>query len=202
MICHLTGARQRERTFVCIFWEYLLNNTNIFTKASVSYKPHQDPKLFHVNNDFISRPSNVIYAWFFSNAEIIKNVQNIKWIVSLYNRLEQFSQCQISFLGYIIEFHESFGHIYLELLRFGSFISCFVVWLDGVIKWKHFPRYWPFVRGIHWSLVNSPHKGQLRGALMFSLICAWINGWVNNRDAGDLRRHRAHYDVIVKIVPE
>ena len=41
-----------------------------------------------------------------------------------------------------------------------------------VIKWKHFPRYWPFVRGIHRSLVNSPHKGQRRGALIFSLICA------------------------------
>ena len=45
--------------------------------------------------------------------------------------------------------------------------------------------------------VNSPHKGQWRGALMFSLICVWINGWVNNREAGDLRRHRGHYDVIV-----
>ena len=32
---------------------------------------------------------------------------------------------------------------------------------------------------------------------MFSLICGWTNGWVNNRDAGDLRRHWAHYDVIV-----
>ena len=40
-----------------------------------------------------------------------------------------------------------------------------------------------------------PHKGQWRGALIFSLIWAWINGWVNNRDVGDLRRHRAHYDV-------
>ena len=49
---------------------------------------------------------------------------------------------------------------------------------DDVIKWKHFPRYWPFVRRIHRSPVNSPHKGQWRGALMFSLICAWINGWV------------------------
>ena len=47
---------------------------------------------------------------------------------------------------------------------------------DDVIKWKHFPRYWPFVRGIHRWPVNSPHKGQWRGALMFSLICAWING--------------------------
>ena len=45
--------------------------------------------------------------------------------------------------------------------------------------------------------VNSPHKGQWRGALMFSLICAWINGLENNREAGDLRRHHAHYDVIV-----
>ena len=62
---------------------------------------------------------------------------------------------------------------------------------------EHFPRYWPFVRGIHRWPVNSPHKGQWRGALMFSLICAWINSWVNNREAGDLRRHRVHYDVIV-----
>ena len=54
-----------------------------------------------------------------------------------------------------------------------------------------------FVRGIHRSPVNSPHKGQWRGALIFSLICAWINGWVNNREAGDLRRLRAHYDVTV-----
>ena len=68
---------------------------------------------------------------------------------------------------------------------------------DDVIKWKHFPRYWPFVQGIHRSPVNSPHKGQWRGALMFSLICTWINGWENNREAGDLRGHRAHYDVTV-----
>ena len=73
-----------------------------------------------------------------------------------------------------------------------------IKWIhDDVIKWKHFPRYWPFVRGIHRSLVNSPHKGKWRGALMFSLIYARINGWVNNGEAGDLRRHRAHYDVTV-----
>ena len=68
---------------------------------------------------------------------------------------------------------------------------------DDVIKWKHFPRYWPSVRGNHRSPVNSPHKGQWRRALMFSLICVWINGWVNNREAGDLRCYRAHYYVIV-----
>ena len=58
---------------------------------------------------------------------------------------------------------------------------------------KYMWRYWPFVRGILRSPVNSPDKGQWRGALVFSLICARINGWVNNRGAGDLRRHRAHY---------
>ena len=51
---------------------------------------------------------------------------------------------------------------------------------DDVIKWKHFPRYWPFVRAIHRSPVNSPHKGQWRGTLMFSSVCVWKNGWVNN----------------------
>ena len=89
---------------------------------------------------------------------------------------------------------------------FQSFVTtCSGVWSllentslhDDVIKWKHFPRYWPFVRGIQRSPVNSPHKGQWPGALMFSLICVWINGWVNNREAGDLRRYRAHCDVTV-----
>ena len=44
---------------------------------------------------------------------------------------------------------------------------------------------------------NSPHKGEWRGALMFSLICAWISDWVNNRETDDSRRHRGHYDVNV-----
>ena len=68
---------------------------------------------------------------------------------------------------------------------------------DDVIKRKHFPHNWSFVGGIHRSSVNSPHNGQWRGALMFSLICAWTNDWVNNGKACDLRCHRAHYDVIV-----
>ena len=68
---------------------------------------------------------------------------------------------------------------------------------DEVIKWTHFPRYWPFVWWIHRSPVNSLRKHQWRGALMFSFICTWTNSWANNEDVGDLRRHYAHYDVIV-----
>ena len=63
-------------------------------------------------------------------------------------------------------------------------------------------RYWPLVRGILRSPVNSPHKGQWRAALMFSLVCTWTNGWVNNGDTGDLRRHRAQYHVTVMTTPQ
>ena len=83
------------------------------------------------------------------------------------------------------------------IVIFYGFIFAIPLHHDDVIKWKHFPRNWPFVRGIHRSPVNSPHKGQWRGAFMFSLVCTRINGWVNNREAGDLRRYRAHCDVTV-----
>ena len=79
------------------------------------------------------------------------------------------------------------------------YLRCYQGNHDDVIKWKHFPRYWPFVRGIHQWPVNSPRKGPWRGALIFSLICAWTNRWVNNPNAGGLRRHRAHCDVIIMI---
>ena len=68
---------------------------------------------------------------------------------------------------------------------------------DDVIKWKHFPCYWPFMRGIHRSRWMPLTEASDADLWCFSLNCARINGWVNNREAGDLRRHRAHYDVIV-----
>ena len=73
---------------------------------------------------------------------------------------------------------------------------------DWETWWRHqmeafFPCYLPSVLGIHRSAVNSLHKGQWRWALIFSLICAWINGWVNNCEGGDLRRHRTLCDITV-----
>ena len=59
----------------------------------------------------------------------------------------------------------------LVISHFGSPMWIKYWYHDDVIKWKHFPRYWPFVRRILRSPVNSPHKGQWREALMFSLIC-------------------------------
>ena len=72
--------------------------------------------------------------------------------------------------------------------------------IGGLTWWRHqiyFPRYWPFVRGITRSPVNSPHKDQWHGALLSSLISAWTNDYVNNIDAGDLRCHRIYHDVTV-----
>ena len=103
---------------------------------------------------------------------------------------------------YICSFMTSLHILALCILALlWSYTSLRLMWFvhDDVIKWRHFPCYWPFVRGIHRSQVNSQHKGQWRGALMFSLICARINGWVNNGEAGDLRRHRVHYDVILML---
>ena len=81
--------------------------------------------------------------------------------------------------------------------------TCLIITLEmrhELIWWRHqmetFSALLALCAG---SPVNSPHKGQWRGALMFSLICAWIIDWINNREAGDLRRHRVHYDVIIMI---
>ena len=86
-----------------------------------------------------------------------------------------------------------------------AFIYCFDMdsslqgrkpWHDDVIQWTHFPHYWPFVRGIHLLPVNSPHKGQWRGALMFSFhLClntglgkqSW--GWWFETPSRPLWRH-------------
>ena len=68
---------------------------------------------------------------------------------------------------------------------------------DDVIKWKYFPRYWPFVReftGHRWNPRTKASDAEL-GCFLWS--APWINGWINNRKSGDLRRHRGHYDVNV-----
>ena len=88
---------------------------------------------------------------------------------------------------------------------FGLNIRCVNLMVSGSVLvwpwWRYQMETFSALLGHLWGNssqppVNSP-KGQWRGALMFSLICVWINGWVNKREAGDLRRYHAHYDVIV-----
>ena len=66
---------------------------------------------------------------------------------------------------------------------------------DDVIKRKHFPRYWPFVGKIHRSICLTKASDAELWCLLWS--APWINGWVNNREAGNLGSHCAYYDVIV-----
>ena len=140
------------------------------------------------------------HSWyFFVNVITYPCTNCMRIIITIGNAQNQGSLLLVKTIGLYHEIVMGKCKFTLEE-RFESghyFVSGEVAIHDDVIKWKHFPRYWPFVRGIHRSPVNSPHKGQWRGAVMFSLICARIIGWVNNGEAGDLRRQHAYYDVIV-----
>ena len=114
---------------------------------------------------------------------------------SQWRNIHQYENIYISVVSNQLSTHVYENEFAYEVTKFN-----FYSWTHDVIKWKIFPCYWPFVRGIPRSLVNSPHKGQWCRALMYSLICARINGWVNNHEAGDLRRHHGHYDVSVMYV--
>ena len=119
----------------------------------------------------LQKDSEIIFSIFFTDTDVIlTHCETLSELTSTATKLHYYSRHHLSLDTYV--------H-------------------DDVIKWKHFPRYWPFVRGIHRSPLNSPHKGQWRGTLMSSLVSARINGWVNNLEAGNLRRIRPHYDVTV-----
>ena len=142
---------------------------------------------------------NILILPFVLRAHVIHISENdILWTTFYHNRNQQVIVSKITFFRVLkyFKYYKTSGVTTLTNILTQSVHDSFHAH-DDVIKWTHFPRYWPFVRGIHRSPVNFPHKGQWRGALMFSLYCDWINGWVNNREAGDLKRHRAHYDVIV-----
>ena len=107
----------------------------------------------------------------------------------------------VRFLTHILGLNELatiLWHGMFKLSNAYSTLKLLSMYHDDVIKWKYFARYWSFVRGIHRSPVNSPHKGPWRGTLMFSLICA-LNKRFSKQSwgCGDLRRQRSRYDVIV-----
>ena len=99
---------------------------------------------------------------------------------------------------YISGFYFLNVNVFIHAMNMRQYETCAILFdHDDVIKWKHFPRYCPFVRGIHRSPLNFSHKVQWHRALMTSLNCCWTNNWANNGDSADLRRHRTDYDVIV-----
>ena len=123
-------------------------------------------------------------AYYYSSVHksVKSQVRNIiNWIKFLYRKCKRQKSLNIA-----EKLNSCSGSIHSKkLVR-----TCYFSEHYDVIKWKHFPRCWPFVRGIPRSPVNFPHKGQWRGALMFSLISVWINGWVNNREADEIMARR------------
>ena len=91
--------------------------------------------------------------------------------------------------------------MYCQIDVFRKFLYIFNRSHQWLPWWRHqieaFSALLAICAGIHRWPGNSPRQGQWREALMLSLICASINDSVNNRKAGGLRRHRAHYDVTV-----
>ena len=124
------------------------------------------------------RPQSVFRLRFWENLSV-DNIRAVNTIVCSAIYWDLYTLCQV----FKLHRHDWVWHKHFLGL------GLFRISHDDVIKWKHFQRYR--------SPVNSPHKGEWRGALMFSLISAWINGWVNNSEAGDLRRDRTNYDVTV-----
>ena len=98
-----------------------------------------------------------------------------KWPVT--RKMFPFDDVIMRFLGNVDKLH-----VYMTYLNV-YMTDKICIWHDDVIKWKHFPRYWPFVRGIHRSSANSSHNGQWRGSLMFSLICA-LNKRMSKQSGG------------------
>ena len=162
-----------------------------------------DPRFEMIQGSTAAQPKCVYILLFQSVQRSYVFISNMPCIIaSLYHK-------KTTHVKYTVLSHE---HIRMavsvwclfDLLYHMIYLSiCFqVVWLsqcqwhDDVIKRTHFPRHRPFVRGNPRYPVDFPHKGEWRGALMFSVICAWTNGWADNRNPGDLTRLCSHYNVI------
>ena len=120
---------------------------------------------------------------------VLREMDNFQINCTLYAKVN-YSNIKTLMPHYISSVHEQhFCVVYFAITRHRLWITIMATtWLDFGVKMKFF---------VHFSVI---HLGQWRGALMFSLICAWIKGWVKGREAGDLRRHCSHYDIIVMAI--
>ena len=82
---------------------------------------------------------------------------------------------------------ESTDHISLVSVVIIVFVVVIIIIIfvrDNVIKWRHFLRYWTFVRGIHRWPVNSSHKASdaklwcfLWSIRLNKRLCKQLWGW-------------------------
>ena len=144
-------------------WE---RNVRRVYMSQISFMSHHETPR-SINNTYlygVPLPWNQMYDWIPAN--LIPSMQ-VKYVSC--NR-DHSVQC--SYICGLTDFIHTIKRVHVNKK---------IEYHDDVIKWTHFPR--------HRSPVDSSHKGQWHGALIFSLICAWTNGWVNYQDAGDSSRH-------------
>ena len=186
------------------FWVWRLQIVNHLVEASVLHKCTQLEMILGdlVRNCHI-RYCSYLETWLLTNTfktyfllEVMTKILNstliLQMAVSVFVH-KSVHWCSVGPCGVIALGHHWIRYWYLLPVSVWHHV---IIRHDDVIKWN-INALLVLCAGIHRSPVNSPHKGQWRRALMFSLICSWINVWVNNGEAGDLRRHRAHYDFIV-----
>ena len=129
------------------------------------------------------------HKWFCQTTNPYTKFYWLSKSVTLYDVSEAQNQYKVVKFACLCHTDQLLRHSYLAALYSHIAVICMVTSWNGNIFCVSGPLCGEFT--------GDPHKGQWRGALMFSLIHARINSWVNNREAGDLRRHRTHYDVIV-----
>ena len=92
---------------------------------------------------------------------------------------------------------KNFSQVFIVLAQLLKYlqIDC------NILPWHWSPLcYWPFVRGIHWSSMDSPHKRLAAQALIFSLMLAWTNCWTNMPVPGYLTRYDTHVKVFANLL--
>ena len=178
----------------CLYaFHQILSNAprNIYSENVMVYLKKSYPDYAPVITNIVHDWLFVVVVWY---ALIYTCIILIWLILEYWDKGARYARSLIILLFKTVAeiFEMMFGSA-MQIYMFPGYIhvvTCIIPSHDDVIKWNHFPRYWLFVRGIYRSPVNFP-------ALMFSLICARINGWVNNRKAGNLRCHHPQNDVIV-----
>ena len=205
-ICHLLIGcwfnMNRNRTIFSGY--FILEETIHSLKCSVT---HGDVKLFYRINfvwlTLLSLWSSVTSGFF---TQRVNNAQSI----SIISDVTMYHPCRTQMVPMMAPWTLLLGMSCIGFISSAAIMTteC-VVWyhdnVSGITElvspwWRHQMETFSALLalwGIHWSPVNFPHKGQWCRALMYSLICAWINSWVNNGKAGDLRHHCAHYDITV-----
>ena len=113
----------------------------------------------------------------------------------------EFAECSWTVLAIMLDYSQSVPWLWMGWRRASPGHHQPWYWWTGPLWWRH--QMETFSALLASCVGNSPVPGEfptqrpVTRNFEFTLISARINGWVNNREAGDLRRHRIHYEVTV-----